>query len=74
VILDNADWYWRAGNYLREQGFLEVSFSGFAPINHYVSTTSLFFPGRQTPQANFQAPRPKGGRPLSAEEESDPMF
>lgn len=74
LILDNSDWYWEAGRYIRDQGFLEVSFSGFGPINDYTSTTSLFFPGRPTSQRNFQPPRPVGGNIITKEDESDEMW
>ncbi|SPP94152.1 SAM-dependent methyltransferase [Bradyrhizobium vignae] len=43
LILDNSDWYHQTGARIREMGFLEVSFSGFGPVNDYTWTTSLFF-------------------------------
>jgi hypothetical protein len=61
IILDNADRDWPVGKMLRERGFFEVDFSGFGPINDYVTTTAIFLPPggiSQTP--DFQPPRPVG--------------
>jgi hypothetical protein len=43
VILDNADWFPRAAERLRNAGLLEVDLKGFGPLNSYTWTTSLFF-------------------------------
>lgn len=42
VIFDNADWDPKTAKFLREQRLIEVDMAGFSPINHRVSTTSLF--------------------------------
>ena len=46
IIFDNSDWYPESCNFLREQGFTQIDFSGFGPINHYQWCTSLFFKAR----------------------------
>jgi hypothetical protein len=43
IILDNADWFPEAGAHLRAAGLIEVSFTGFAPISDFTSTTSIYF-------------------------------
>jgi hypothetical protein len=43
IVLDNADWFPEAAANLRAAGLLEVSFTGFAPISDFTSTTSIFF-------------------------------
>ena len=42
VILDNSDWHPRTAAVLRTSGLIQVDFTGFNPINYYVTTTSLF--------------------------------
>lgn len=43
VILDNADWHKNTAKFLREElDLIEVDFHGFAPINAYTHTTSIF--------------------------------
>jgi hypothetical protein len=60
LILDNSDWYHETGKKIRQRGFLEVSFSGFGPVNDYTWTTSLFFKTASSPQ-DMSAPDPIGG-------------
>ncbi|GAK99342.1 hypothetical protein JCM19314_3387 [Nonlabens ulvanivorans] len=43
IILDNSDRSPELGSFLRKEGFLQVDFHGFGPINEYTWTTSLFF-------------------------------
>jgi hypothetical protein len=43
IILDNADWYPKGAQVLRDADLIEVDFTGFSPINGYTSTTSFFF-------------------------------
>ncbi|HPF12454.1 MAG TPA: hypothetical protein PKW08_13690 [Flavobacteriaceae bacterium] len=43
IILDNSDRYPDISKQFRDQGFIEVDFHGFGPINEYTWTTSLFF-------------------------------
>lgn len=42
IILDNSDWLYKTAKFLREQDFIEIKFHGFAPINPYTHTTSIF--------------------------------
>lgn len=42
VIFDNADWFPDEAAWFRNQGLIEVDFTGFGPINPYTSTTSVF--------------------------------
>lgn len=42
IILDNSDWHPKTASLLREAGLIQVDFTGFNPINYYVTTTSLF--------------------------------
>lgn len=61
IILDNSDWYHEAAAKLRAKGFLEVSFSGFGPVNDYTWTTSLFFRTPLMLGREMTAPDPIGG-------------
>lgn len=63
IILDNSDRILekKCGKLLREQGFLQVDFSGFGPINDYSWTTSLFLRTPTLLQHNFSGPSPIGG-------------
>lgn len=62
IVLDNSDRMLEqeCGRALRKQGFIQVDFSGFGPINGYCWTTSVFM---KTPdlQRNFRGPSPIGG-------------
>lgn len=62
IVLDNSDRMIEkeCGKLLREQGFIQMDFSGFGPINGYCWTTSVFM---KTPalQRNFAGPTPIGG-------------
>jgi hypothetical protein len=42
IILDNSDWLPESAHHLRGAGLIEVDMTGFAPINDYTCTTSLF--------------------------------
>jgi len=42
VVLDNSDWFPETSKVLRDAGLIEIDMSGFAPINHYTHTTSLY--------------------------------
>jgi len=43
IILDNAEWYPRTASLLLGADLIEVRFSGFAPLNAFTSTSSVFF-------------------------------
>ena len=42
IILDNSDWHPKTAAMLRGSGLIQVDFTGFNPINYYVTTTSVF--------------------------------
>lgn len=42
IIFDNADWYPDACAELRAQGWFQIDFSGFGPVNPYCWTTAAF--------------------------------
>ena len=45
IILDNRDKCLKSCEVLRDGGFTEIDFSGMAPNNANLHTTSIFFPG-----------------------------
>ena len=63
IILDNSDRYDITSSYLRQQGFVQVDFHGFGPINQYTWTTSIFFKNKiNLPlHNNLQPKQPIGG-------------
>jgi len=63
IVLDNADRDHEAGARLRQQGFFEVDFNGFGPINDYTWTTALFLPPGGSGLRVSRAPNPIGGHP-----------
>lgn len=42
IILDNSERYPEIASNLRDQGYIEIDFHGFGPINDYTWTTSFF--------------------------------
>ena len=42
IILDNADWYPNTAKMLRNEGFKQIDFYGFSPMNSFPECTSLF--------------------------------
>ena len=53
LILDNADWYPNSSHFLRKNGFTQIDFIGFSPINDYTFNTAFFIPpGWQINRAN----------------------
>jgi len=62
IVLDNSDRLLERGcsTALRAEGFIQIDFSGFGPINGYCWTTSVFM---KTPelQRGFRGPSPIGG-------------
>lgn len=42
IILDNSDWYPQTASLLRVNGFGQIDFIGWGPINTYASCTSIF--------------------------------
>lgn len=59
IILDNSDWYPETSKYLREQtrggGLIEIDFHGFASLNAYTHTTSIFVTRNFCIQPNKQS-------------------
>jgi hypothetical protein len=43
IILDNTEWHLNAAKALRDQGFLQIDFAGFCPLNSFPSVSSIFF-------------------------------
>jgi hypothetical protein len=43
VILDNTEWYPNTAKFLRSEGFTQIDFYGFTPVNSFPSVTSIFF-------------------------------
>lgn len=42
-IIDNSDWLPLSCQEIRDQGFIEIDFSGLGPLNDHSETTSFFF-------------------------------
>jgi len=63
ILLDNSDRVVEreCGKLLRHNGFFQVDFSGFGPINDYCWSTSLFFKNSSDFSAKFFGPMPIGG-------------
>jgi len=63
IVLDNSDRIIEkeCGQLLRNQGFMQMDFSGFGPINGYCWSTSIFIETPSFLQRNFQGPNPIGG-------------
>jgi hypothetical protein len=66
LLLDNSEWYPNTADMLASHGLLEIRFSGFAPLNAFTSTTSIFFTREfaGVPATPARQP-PVGGRWLS---------
>ena len=43
ILLDNTEWYPNLANFLYENGFYQIDFSGFGSLNAFTSSTSLLF-------------------------------
>jgi hypothetical protein len=43
IILDNSNWLPRTATFLRDQGYLQVDFTGFGPAGVWTWTTSVYF-------------------------------
>lgn len=63
IVLDNSDRMIEkeCARLLREQGFIQMDFSGFGPINGYCWSTSVFLKTPILLQRNFSGPTPIGG-------------
>ena len=43
IILDNSNWLPKTAAFLRDQGYLQVDFTGFGPAGVWTWTTSVYF-------------------------------
>lgn len=64
IVLDNSERHHELCIFLRNQGFFQIDFNGFGPINAYCWTTSIFV-SRLFQQINFQGSVPVGGEQSS---------
>jgi hypothetical protein len=55
-LLDNADWFLRSAEKLREAGLLELRFKGFGPVNDYAWCTSLWVGPESLPKLRALSP------------------
>jgi hypothetical protein len=65
IILDNSDWYQDVAKFLRSNGFFQIDFNGFGPVNNYCWTTSIFLPLKSPYGERFRQPQPIGGIEVS---------
>lgn len=61
ILLDNAERHPILCSQLRKDGYIEIDFHGFGPINEYTWTTSLFFKRWSLVPAGIQPHVPIGG-------------
>lgn len=61
IVIDNSDRQYYCCAKLRKNGFFQIDFSGFSPVNGYTSTTSIFIRAANTLQLNFLPSSPVGG-------------
>jgi hypothetical protein len=68
IILDNSEWYPKTASFLRRNGFTQIDFCGFSPLNSFPAMTSLFFRERMSiPYAEKRHGWvPIGGNPLGS--------
>lgn len=68
IILDNTEWYPETANLLVENGYTQIDFSGFPPINAFPSCTSIFYKKNDLINKKLKRPQwaPLGGRYLNA--------
>lgn len=67
IIFDNAEWYPNTCTFLRKNGFTQIDFCGFSPLNSFTEMTSVFFRDRLDFPYKAKSPHwtPIGGHPLS---------
>lgn len=63
VLLDNSDRVIEkeCGKLLRDNGFIQIDFCGFGPINGYCWSTSIFLKSARYFSNNYSGPTPIGG-------------
>lgn len=69
IIIDNSEWYPASCRYLRDQGFTQIDFSGFAPQNAFTHCTSIFYRQAEAIRSRYKDKQmtwtPLGGRSLA---------
>jgi hypothetical protein len=70
IVLDNSNWLPRTATYLRDEGYLQVDFTGFGPAGVWTWTTSIYFDRtcRLKPKRGVQPARGMGSVPYEPEE------
>ena len=70
IILDNSNWLPRTAAFLRDQGYLQVDFTGFGPAGLWTWTTSIYFDRacRLQPKQGVQPARGMGSISYQTEE------
>jgi hypothetical protein len=71
LLVDNSDNFPLVGRNLREEGFFQIDFSGFGPINNYAWTTSLFVRCDAGPNRRSE-PNPIAGLGMTVGPEDEP--
>jgi hypothetical protein len=71
VLLDNSDMFVRVAERLRDEGFFQIDFSGFGPVNNYAWTTSLFVRADVGIRRDAD-PHPIAGLGVTVEPEDEP--
>lgn len=63
IVLDNSDRVEEksCGKLLRKEGFVQIDFNGFGPINAYCWTTSIFLKANGILQNRLSSAKPIGG-------------
>ncbi len=61
IVLDNSDWHPQICDFLRSEGFLQIDFNGFGPINTYSWTTSIFINSQNSVISRKVLSKPIGG-------------
>jgi hypothetical protein len=70
IVLDNSNWLPRTAAYLRNEGYLQVDFTGFGPAGVWTWTTSIYFDRtcRLEPKRGVQPARGMGSVVYETEE------
>jgi hypothetical protein len=68
IILDNTEWYPNTAKLLTSNGYTQIDFIGFPPINAFPSTTSIFYKSNELINNTLEQNKwaPMGGRYLNA--------
>ena len=73
ILLDNTEWYPETAKLLTSEGFTQIDFCGFPPINAFTSCTSIFFKAGSVLENRIYKPkwRPMGARFLNAYDDKE---